>query len=153
MFSDLAILGLVELNEVTPELLSMRKNHVEILQRINTVLAGRTDEEKQADADRINSALGNITEEEIAARNEKQEELSSIQGDATSIAQSLGLNYRVSTADLKMMYAPKIRRWRGIWPSGGVRHERHSFPCERRNQGEIRRSLAASEGEEQRFPG
>ncbi|MCP9661521.1 N-6 DNA methylase [Escherichia fergusonii] len=108
MFSDLAILGLVELNEVTPELLSMRKNHVEILQRINTVLAGRTDEEKQADADRINLALGNITEEEIAARNEKQEELSSIQGDATSIAQSLGLNYRVSTADLKMMYAPKF---------------------------------------------
>ncbi|QDN39039.1 hypothetical protein FNJ68_26785 (plasmid) [Escherichia coli] len=44
----------------------MRKNHVEILQRINTVLAGRTDEEKQADADRINLALGNITEEEIA---------------------------------------------------------------------------------------
>ncbi|EFA5010195.1 TPA: hypothetical protein JZG45_005534, partial [Escherichia coli] len=41
-------------------------------------------------------------------RNEKQEELSSIQGDATSIAQSLGLNYRVSTADLKMMYAPKF---------------------------------------------
>lgn len=80
MFSDLAILGLVDLNEVTPELLSMRKNHVEILQRINTVLAGRTDEEKQADADRINLALGNITEEEIAARNEKQEELSSIQG-------------------------------------------------------------------------
>lgn len=79
-----------------------------ILQRINTVLAGRTDEEKQADADRINLALGNITEEEIAARNEKQEELSSIQGDATSIAQSLGLNYRVSTADLKMMYAPKF---------------------------------------------
>ncbi|MEN1565339.1 hypothetical protein AAIH74_37030, partial [Pseudomonas aeruginosa] len=76
MFSDLAILGLVDLNEVTPELLSMRKNHVEILQRINTVLAGRTDEEKQADADRINLALGNITEEEIAARNEKQEELS-----------------------------------------------------------------------------
>lgn len=108
MFSDLAILGLVDLNEVTPELLSMRKNHVEILQRINTVLAGRTDEEKQADADRINLALGNITEEEIAARNEKQEELSSIQGDATSIAQSLGLNYRVSTADLKMMYAPKF---------------------------------------------
>ncbi|MBA1682043.1 darB domain protein, partial [Escherichia coli] len=72
------------------------------------VLAGRTDEEKQADADRINLALGNITEEEIAARNEKQEELSSIQGDATSIAQSLGLNYRVSTADLKMMYAPKF---------------------------------------------
>ncbi|HBI9994025.1 TPA: N-6 DNA methylase [Escherichia coli] len=108
MFSDLAILGLVDLNEVTPELLSMRKNHVEILQRINTALAGRTDEEKQADADRINLALGNITEEEIAARNEKQEELSSIQGDATSIAQSLGLNYRVSTADLKMMYAPKF---------------------------------------------
>ncbi|EIG3681391.1 helicase, partial [Escherichia coli] len=108
MFSDLAILGLVDLNEVTPDLLSMRKNHVEILQRINTVLAGRTDEEKQADADRINLALGNITEEEIAARNEKQEELSSIQGDATSIAQSLGLNYRVSTADLKMMYAPKF---------------------------------------------
>ncbi|MEL8169918.1 helicase, partial [Escherichia coli] len=108
MFSDLAILGLVDLNEVTPELLSMRKNHVEILQRVNTVLAGRTDEEKQADADRINLALGNITEEEIAARNEKQEELSSIQGDATSIAQSLGLNYRVSTADLKMMYAPKF---------------------------------------------
>lgn len=108
MFSDLAILGLVDLNEVTPELLSMRKNHVEILQRINTVLAGRTDEEKQADADRINLALGNITEEDIAARNEKQEELSSIQGDATSIAQSLGLNYRVSTADLKMMYAPKF---------------------------------------------
>lgn len=108
MFTDLAILGLVDLNEVTPELLSMRKNHVEILQRINTVLAGRTDEEKQADADRINLALGNITEEEIAARNEKQEELSSIQGDATSIAQSLGLNYRVSTADLKMMYAPKF---------------------------------------------
>lgn len=108
MFSDLAILGLVALNDVTPELLSMRKNHVEILQRINTVLAGRTDEEKQADADRINLALGNITEEEIAARNEKQEELSSIQGDATSIAQSLGLNYRVSTADLKMMYAPKF---------------------------------------------
>lgn len=97
-----------KLDEVTPELLSMRKNHVEILQRINTVLAGRTDEEKQADADRINLALGNITEEEIAARNEKQEELSSIQGDATSIAQSLGLNYRVSTADLKMMYAPKF---------------------------------------------
>lgn len=47
----------------------------------------------------------------------------------------------------------KIRRWRGIWASGGVRHERHSFPCERRNQGEIRRSLAASEGKEQRFPG
>ncbi|ENR4167620.1 N-6 DNA methylase [Salmonella enterica] len=108
MFTDLAILGLVDLNEVTPELLSMRKNHVEILHRINTVLAGRTDEEKQADADRINLALGNITEEEIAARNEKQEELSSIQGDATSIAQSLGLNYRVSTADLKMMYAPKF---------------------------------------------
>ncbi|EHD5592527.1 helicase, partial [Escherichia coli] len=108
MFTDLAILGLVDLNEVTPELLSMRKNHVEILQSINTVLAGRTDEEKQADADRINLALGNITEEEIAARNEKQEELSSIQGDATSIAQSLGLNYRVSTADLKMMYAPKF---------------------------------------------
>ncbi|WP_312894089.1 N-6 DNA methylase [Escherichia coli] len=106
--TDLAILGLVDLNEVTPELLSMRKNHVEILHRINTVLAGRTDEEKQADADRINLALGNITEEEIAARNEKQEELSSIQGDATSIAQSLGLNYRVSTADLKMMYAPKF---------------------------------------------
>ena len=63
MFSDLAILGLLDLNEVTPELLSMRKNHVEILQRINTVLAGRTDEEKQADADRINLALGNITEE------------------------------------------------------------------------------------------
>lgn len=81
---------------------------MEILHRINTVLAGRTDEEKQADADRINLALGNITEEEIAARNEKQEELSSIQGDATSIAQSLGLNYRVSTADLKMMYAPKF---------------------------------------------
>ena len=57
MFSDLAILGLVDLNEVTPELLSMRKNHVEILQRINTVLAGRTDEEKQADADRINPPL------------------------------------------------------------------------------------------------
>lgn len=108
MFSDLAILGLVDLNEVTPELLSMRRNHVEILHRINTVLSGRTDEEKQADADRINLALGNITEEEIAARNEKQEELSSIQGDATSIAQSLGLNYRVSTADLKMMYAPKF---------------------------------------------
>ncbi|HDP1411974.1 TPA: N-6 DNA methylase [Escherichia coli] len=108
MFSDLAILGLVDLNEVTPELLSMRKNHVEILHRINTVLSGRTDEEKQADADRINLALGNITEEEIAARNEKQEELSSIQGDASSIAQSLGLNYRVSTADLKMMYAPKF---------------------------------------------
>ncbi|EMS4516671.1 helicase, partial [Escherichia coli] len=108
MFTDLAILGLVDLNEVTPELLSMRKNHVEILHRINTVLAGRTDEEKQADADRINLALGNITEEEIAARNEKQEELSSIQVDATSIAQSLGLNYRVSTADLKMMYAPKF---------------------------------------------
>ncbi|MCY6860258.1 hypothetical protein OYB06_22320 [Escherichia coli] len=31
-----------------------------------------------------------------------------LQGDATSIAQSLGLNYRVSTADLKMMYAPKF---------------------------------------------
>lgn len=57
MFSDLAILGLVDLNEVTPELLSMRKNHVEILQRVNTVLAGRTDEEKQADADRINQPL------------------------------------------------------------------------------------------------
>lgn len=153
MFSDLAILGLVDLNEVTPELLSMRKNHVEILQRINTVLAGRTDEEKQADADRINLALGNITEEEIAARNEKQEELSSIQGDATSIAQSLGLNYRVSTADLKMMYAPKFAAGEvfGLQEASGIR--RSSFPCERRNQGEIRRSLAASEGEEQRFPG
>ncbi|STK59615.1 defense against restriction protein [Escherichia coli] len=137
MFTDLAILGLVDLNEVTPELLSMRKNHVEILHRINTVLAGRTDEEKQADADRINLALGNITEEEIAARNEKQEELSSIQGDATSIAQSLGLIIaypRRPEDDVRT----KIRRWRGIWASGSLRHERGSF----RAKDAIRRNSA-----------
>ncbi len=131
----------------------MRKNHVEILQRINTVLAGRTDEEKQADADRINLALGNITEEEIAARNEKQEELSSIQGDATSIAQSLGLNYRVSTADLKMMYAPKFAAGEvfGLQEASGMKGV--LFRAKDAIKEKIRRSLAASEGEEQRFLG
>ncbi|EHU6836352.1 helicase, partial [Salmonella enterica] len=108
MFTDLVILGLVELSEVTPTLLSARKNYLDVLIRVADVLRVRTDEQKAADADRINLALGNITEEEIAARNAQQDEIATVQGDATSAAQVLGLNYRVSTADLKMMYAPKF---------------------------------------------
>ncbi|EEO1020858.1 helicase, partial [Salmonella enterica] len=108
MFADLVILDLVELSEVTPTLLSARKNYLDVLIRVADGLRARTDEQKAADADRINLALGNITEEEIAARNAQQDEIATVQGDATSTAQALGLNYRVSTADLKMMYAPKF---------------------------------------------
>lgn len=108
MFADLAILKLVDLSEITPTLLSARKNYLDVLTRVADGLRARTDEQKAEDADRINLALGNITEEEIAARNAQQEEIAAGQGDATSTAQALGLNYRVSTADLKMMYAPKF---------------------------------------------
>jgi hypothetical protein len=108
MFADLAILKLVDLSEITPTLLSARKNYLDVLTRVADLLRGRTDEQKAEDADRINLALGNITEEEIAARNAQQEEIAVGQGDATRTAQALGLNYRVSTADLKMMYAPKF---------------------------------------------
>lgn len=108
MFADLVILGLVGMSEVTPTLLSARKNYLDMLIRVADALRARTEEQKEADADRINLMLGNITEEEIAARNAQQEAIATEQGDATSTAQALGLNYRVSTADLKMMYAPKF---------------------------------------------
>ncbi|EBQ9479137.1 helicase [Salmonella enterica subsp. enterica serovar Kokomlemle] len=108
MFADLVILGLVDITEVTPSLLSARKNYLDVLIRVADSLKARTNEQKEADADRINLALGTITEEEIAARNAKQEDIAAEQGDATSTAQALGLNFRISTADLKMMYSPKF---------------------------------------------
>nr|CAC9205109.1 DNA methylase [Escherichia coli] len=108
MFADLVILGLVDITEVTPSLLSARKNYLDVLIRVADLLKARTNEQKEADADRINLALGTITEEEIAARNAKQEDIAAEQGDATSTAQALGLNFRISTADLKMMYSPKF---------------------------------------------
>lgn len=114
LFSDLVLAGLVDITAVTPEMLSSRNNYVSVLVGVSEALAGRSEEQKAADKARINEALGIETAgpeaDPAPAAQPVADETSAIstaQGDAVAEAQSLGLNFRISTADLKMMYAPK----------------------------------------------
>lgn len=110
MFSDLVLAGLVDLTVITASMLSSRESYVSVLVSVAEKLAARSDEEKAADKARLNEMLGIMPDEPAPEPQPVVDQTSSIseaQGDAVAEAQSLGLNFRISTADLKMMYAPR----------------------------------------------